>query len=212
MEHFPVFLNVRGRPCLVVGAGEIAARKVESLRRAGAQVCVVAPEACEDVKQLAAGDGVRWEQRGYRATDLDTVRLVIAATDNRDLNSAISSDAQARGIPVNVVDDPDLCTFIVPSIVERGAVLVAISTGGASPTLAKVLRERIDGALPTGVDAFATMLRDAREQVHAIVTGGEQRRAFWDRVVRGDVGQLALAGRLDEARKALRELVTKAKG
>lgn len=211
MENFPIFLRVAGRRCLVVGGGEVALRKVEALLRAGAEVVVVAPRGCAGVEARAEAGELRWEARRYGPADLDGAHLVIAATDVREINAAVSRDAQARRLPVNVVDDPDLCTFIVPAVVERGPVVVAISTGGASPTLARMLRARVEAAIPEGVGALAELLKDKRAAVRDRLADPEARRAFWDRIVGGEVAGLAFSGRIEQARRVLEGLVGKLK-
>jgi uroporphyrin-III C-methyltransferase/precorrin-2 dehydrogenase/sirohydrochlorin ferrochelatase len=203
MDYFPVFLRLEGRTCLVVGGGDVGARKARSLLDAHASVRLVAPRACAELTAMAAANVLAWERRPYQVGDLDGVTVVIAATDDRELNARVSSDAQAAGIPVNVVDDPALCTFIVPAIVDRSPVLIAISTGGASPALARHLRARVEAAVPAGAGALAGLLSDARQRVRDLVPGPAARAAFWEGVVGGEVGALGLSGRADAARRAL---------
>jgi uroporphyrin-III C-methyltransferase/precorrin-2 dehydrogenase/sirohydrochlorin ferrochelatase len=209
MEHFPIYLRIAGRRCLVVGAGEVAWRKVERLLDAGADVVVVAPWAFPALATAAGKGRVLWERRPYRTADLDGVHLAIAATDDRGVNATVSREAQARRLPVNVVDDPELCSFIVPSIVDRGPVVVAISTGGASPSLARMLRGRVESVVPRSVGALAELLRDRREVVKTKLVDPDRRKAFWERVVSGEVAALALSDRVGHARRLLDELVTK---
>ena len=203
MEHFPIFLTLSGRRCLVVGGGEMALEKVERLLAARADLVVVAPRAVADLEALATAGELRWERRAYATDHLDDAQLVIAATGVREVDATVSREAQARRLPVNVVDVPALCTFIVPSIVDRGPVVVAISTGGASPSLARSLRLRIESVLPEGMGALASLLRARREAVRARLPDAAARKAFWDRVVGGEVADLALSDRLDQARQTL---------
>ncbi|MGC8833742.1 MAG: precorrin-2 dehydrogenase/sirohydrochlorin ferrochelatase family protein, partial [Armatimonadota bacterium] len=129
-SYYPVFLDLRGKRVLVVGGGQVALRKVKSLLECGAEVLVVAPEAVPDLQQMARDGRIRLVSREYTEVDLEGASLVISATDSRDVNQRVSADAQARGVFVNVVDDPELCSFIVPSVMRRGELVVAVSTGG----------------------------------------------------------------------------------
>jgi uroporphyrin-III C-methyltransferase/precorrin-2 dehydrogenase/sirohydrochlorin ferrochelatase len=154
-------LKVKGEPCLVVGGGAVALQKARALRRAGADVTAVSPAFTPAFRRLA----VRRLRRRFRAADVAGCVLVIAATDAPDVNRAVSDACAARGIPVNVVDVPELCSFIVPSIVRRGPVVIAISTGGQSPPLAKALRRRLDAILPASLGRVARRLGAARRRI-----------------------------------------------
>jgi len=157
MDYMPIFLKLEDRLAVVVGGGDVAARKLELLRRAGARIRVVAPEAGEAVAALAASGRIAWRQGRFTAEDLDGADLVIAATDARDVNEAVAAAARVLHLPVNVVDAPDLCSFIMPAIIDRGRVVAAVSTGGASPVLARLVRARIELALPHGVERLAEL-------------------------------------------------------
>ncbi|MGH2730363.1 MAG: precorrin-2 dehydrogenase/sirohydrochlorin ferrochelatase family protein, partial [Actinomycetota bacterium] len=133
-------LNLAGRRTLVVGAGAVGLEKVEGLLACDADVKVVAPEACNDIRKLAAGGSITWDERGYESSDLDGCLLVVAATSDNELNRKVYEDAESRALLVNVVDVPELCNFILPAIVRQGPVAVAISTSGASPALAQRMR------------------------------------------------------------------------
>lgn len=207
VSHFPIFLRLDGRSCLVVGGGEIASRKARSLLGAGADVCAVAPEFCADLERLGEEGRLRLRCSRYDSTDLDGAHIVIAATDDREVNARVSSEAQARRIPVNVVDDPDLCSFIVPAILDRSPVVVAVSTGGASPALARLLRTRLGAALPGGAGPLAEMLAAARQRVRDLIPEASDRAAFWERALAGEIAGLGLSGRIDEARRLLDTLI-----
>ncbi|MCU1343967.1 MAG: putative precorrin-2 dehydrogenase [Acidimicrobiia bacterium] len=155
---YPVGLVVEGRACLVVGGGRIAAGKVRSLVASGALVTVVAPIISEEVTALTD----RLVSRAYETADLDGFRLVIAATDDPSVNAQVFRDADARGVWVNSVDDPDHCSFTLPAVHRRGAVTVAVATNGSSPALARELRDRLAAALPPGVENAATVLAAER--------------------------------------------------
>ena len=183
MDFLPLFLDIRGQPCLVVGDGEVAARKSALLLRAGARVTVLAPAL-------------------FRDETLDGFVLAIAATSDDAVNRAVAAAARARRIPVNVVDQPALCSFILPSIIERAPLVVAVSSGGASPVLARLLRARLESLIPAGYGRLAALAGAFRDRVKARFKPPERRR-FWERVLQGPIAELVLSGRDAEARKAL---------
>src|SRR4030067_877790 len=148
MEFLPVFLNIRSQSCLVVGGGDVAARKVELLLRAQASVTVVAPELCAALTVLKNAGKLVHHAAIFRDELVGGQRVVIAATDDAAVNRAVAETAQRRNIPVNVVDKPELCTFIMPAIIDRSPVIVAVSSGGASPVLARLLRARLGSLVP----------------------------------------------------------------
>ena len=149
MEVLPVFLKIKGRPCLVVGGGKVAARKVALLRRAGADITVVAPVFCDELLALREAGDITFHHREFSDSDLSDFVLVIAATDDRIVNQRVYDLAGMQNIPVNVVDNPGQSSFIVPSIIDRSPVQVAVSTGGASPVLARLLRARLESFIPS---------------------------------------------------------------
>ena len=141
--YYPVYLNLRGRRCVIVGGGTVAEGKISRLLDSGAEICVVSPDATPGIRQYVDDGAVHWEQRRYREGDLDGAFIAIAATNVREVNHQIFEEAEERGVMLNAVDDPPNCSFIAPSIVQRGPVTLAISTGGASPALARKLRESL---------------------------------------------------------------------
>lgn len=150
MDYLPIFYRIKQRACLVVGGGAVAARKVSLLRKAGADVVVVAPRLCDELAQLESEGKILHRERDYMPSDLDDCVLVIAATDQREVNERVSADAKSRLLPVNVVDNTELCSFVMPSIIDRSPVQIAVSTGGASPVLARLIRTRLEGLIPAG--------------------------------------------------------------
>ena len=144
--YYPVYLNLRGRRCVIVGGGAVAEGKIGRLLDSGAEVCVISPDATPGIRQFVADGAVRWEQRKYRPGDLEGAFIAIAATNVREVNRRIFEEANDRGVMLNAVDDPPNCSFIAPSIVQRGPVTVAISTGGVSPALARKLRESLQSS------------------------------------------------------------------
>jgi len=206
MQYFPMFYQLEGKPCLVVGGGEVAARKVSLLFRAGGKVTVVAPEICESIQgRLNAGE-ITHQAREFQDSDLDNQVLVVAATDQQAINERISSLAHARHLPVNVVDQPDLCSFIVPSIIDRNPVQVAVSTGGASPVLARLLRARLETVIPATYGKLASLMEEFRDAVKQRFSA-EKRRHFWESVVQGPIAELVFSGKEESAREAMHKAV-----
>lgn len=199
IPQYPVNLNLAGAPCLVVGGGRIAARKVAGLLECGALVTVVAPEATAGV---AGDERVRWHQRPYRRGEVASYRLAISATGIAEVDDQVSQDARATGIPVNVADVPDRCTFTLPAIVRRGDVLVAVSTNGCSPVLAGWLRDRIADGLPDALPALVDVLSEARAELRA--SGRSSEVPGWREALAAGLLDLVAAGDRDGARALLR--------
>ena len=203
MDFLPIFVDIRHKPVLVVGGGKVAARKVRLLYKAHGEVTVVAPELCEELQNELASGHIHHLPRRFEATDLDTPVLVIAATDDREVNREISTRASAARIPVNVVDDPELCGFIMPSMIDRSPVQIAISTGGASPVLARLLRSKLESCTPATYGSLATLVNDYRDKVKARFDTENQRKVFWEQILEGEVAELVFAGKERAARAAL---------
>jgi precorrin-2 dehydrogenase / sirohydrochlorin ferrochelatase len=176
MEMFPIFLKLEGRACLVVGAGTIAAPKIESLLRAGGAVTVVAPRVAAEVEAQASAGVLTLVRREFAEADLDGVFLVVAATDVQAVNHAVAEAARVRGILCNSVDDPPDCDFFYPSVVRRGDLQIAISTAGKSPALAQRLRQEVDQLLAPDVGAWLDQLGETRERILAAYSSGEERK------------------------------------
>lgn len=207
MELLPIFLDVKNKPCLVVGGGETAVRKIAALRRAGATVRVISPRLTERLGELAATGAIAHLQRPFEEADLSGVVLVIAATDDPTVNRRISGIAKGHGIPVNVVDQPEACSFIMPSIIDRSPVVVAVSTSTTSPVLARLLRSRLESLIPAGYGRLGVLCGRYRDAVKARFADQRDRRRFWDRVLQGGVAERVFSGHLEEADAAMeREL------
>jgi uroporphyrin-III C-methyltransferase/precorrin-2 dehydrogenase/sirohydrochlorin ferrochelatase len=203
LEYLPIFIDVRARPCLVVGGGAVAARKVELLQAAGARPWIVAPEVSASLRVAVEKDSLGWAARPYDAADVHGMRVVIAATDDHEVNARVARDADALGIPVNVVDAPALCSFIMPAVIDRDPVLVAVSTAGASPVLARIIRTRIETVLPGRLGRLAEFAARHRERVKRTIAHATARRRFWEMTLDGAIGDAVLASREDEAERAL---------
>ncbi|MGE5096121.1 MAG: bifunctional precorrin-2 dehydrogenase/sirohydrochlorin ferrochelatase [Betaproteobacteria bacterium] len=199
-EYFAAFLDLHDSVALVVGGGGVAERKAGTLLRSGARVRVVAPRVGERMAAWARGGAIEHRPRAYEASDLEGVTLAIAATDDPRVNAAVAREARARGVLVNVADFPPASTFIMPALVDRGAVQIAISTAGASPVLAKHIAAIVESAVPQGFARLADFFARYREQAQARLPDVAARRAFWQGVIDGRIAQAVLDGRDAEAR------------
>jgi len=204
MGYYPIVMDLTGRKCLVVGGGEVALRKVKSLVESGAEVTVIAPDVAPEIAGL---DGVRVEPRSWQDGDTAGYTLVFAATNDRSLNIAVSEEAEANGTPVNVVDDPDLCSFIVPAAVKRGDLLIAVTTGGKSPILSKLIRQELEKAYGPEYTEFVELLGDMRHQVKRKYTEQSDREAAFNRLVNCGILELLKAGEREQARKKALECI-----
>jgi siroheme synthase-like protein len=196
-SYYPIFLQLQGRACVVVGGGAVALRKVESLQDAGAKVRVIAPRLDESLQLMASEQMVEWVGRDYRKGDLDGACLVIAATDDRLTNEAVRNEAESLRIPVNVVDVPELCDFILPAVIDRGEVTIAFSTGGSSPALARRLRCMLEETIGPEYGQFARLLGELRPEVKQRISEQGRRAAFWQRLVESDIPELLRQGNMD---------------
>ncbi|WP_313685484.1 siroheme synthase CysG [Pantoea sp.] len=207
MDYLPLFADLKNRPVLVVGGGDIAARKIELLRRAGAHVRVTARELGHELQALHEIAAIEWVAQTFDAEQLEGVFLVIAATDNNILNGQVFDAANARHKLVNVVDDQPKCSFIFPSIVDRSPLVVAISSSGTAPVLARLLREKIEALLPTNLGQMALVAGQWRDKVKQRYRQMSERRRFWERAFNGLFASQMAAGNVHEARRTLdREL------
>ena len=205
MDYLPLFHNLQKRQVLVVGGGEVALRKARLLASAGAVLRVVAPLIEPQLIELverAAGQSV---VRGYLDSDLDGCVLAVAATDDETLNARVSQDAHAKGVPVNVVDAPALCSVIFPAIVDRSPLLVAVSSGGDAPVLARLIRARIETWIPAAYGRLAGLAKKFRSQVKKRLPDVQQRRVFWEDVFQGGIAERVFAGQEGEAERLLEE-------
>lgn len=212
-RYYPAYLDLTGRRCVVIGAGTIAERKVTQLLASGADVTLVSPEATGDLAKLATEGGLRWIARSYEPGDLAGASLAIAATDDESVNRAVHAEAEREKALLNIVDVPELCGFIAPAIVERGAVSVAISTSGASPALARKLRELMSGAQNPqhfDHDSFcrclewadgASVLGDVRAELRK--RGATAPPDAWQAAMDDDLLELIAAGQAEQARERL---------
>ncbi|VAX06119.1 Precorrin-2 oxidase @ Sirohydrochlorin ferrochelatase activity of CysG / Uroporphyrinogen-III methyltransferase [hydrothermal vent metagenome] len=199
MDYLPIFINIKAKPCVVVGGGEVASRKAALLQNAGACIRIISPELGPSLSGLKDKGEIEHEAREYCQGDLVDARLVIAATNNTEVNRQVSEEAQSRSIPVNVVDQPELCSFIMPAIIDRSPVIAAISTSGASPVLARLIRGRLESLIPSGYGRLAELASSFRDQVKARFSSPTDRRRFWEDVLQGGVAERVFSGHLEEA-------------
>jgi uroporphyrin-III C-methyltransferase/precorrin-2 dehydrogenase/sirohydrochlorin ferrochelatase len=204
MQALPIFINITNRHCVVIGGGDVATRKVASLLKANAAVCLISPVICDELGVLVADQKIHYIPATYSAAEqLQGACLVIAATDDNAVNTAVSNDAQALNIPVNVVDSPALCTFTMASIVDRSPIVIAISSEGNAPVLARYIRTKIETMLPAGYGRIAAIAGEFREQVKTKFASTQQRRIFWEGVLQGPIVERILSGQDAAARQAL---------
>jgi len=205
MDYFPVFVNLKEHKCLVVGAGEIAARKIDCLARAGAKITVIAKEISPTVANIQVTHELTILQKPFAPEDLRDFRLVISATNDEATNRLVAQIAEQQKILVNVVDNPELCSFIVPAIIDRAPLTVAVSSGGAAPVLARLLRAKIESIIPPSYGQLAMLASQFRNAVKQHITHPRHRRIFWEQVFQGDIAELVFAGKTKQAKQQLQQ-------
>jgi uroporphyrin-III C-methyltransferase / precorrin-2 dehydrogenase / sirohydrochlorin ferrochelatase len=210
MQALPIFFNIQQRPCVVIGGGEVATRKVTMLLKAGGDICVFSPELCQELQTLASEKSIRYVQANFESSQLNGACLVIAATDDETVNEAVSLAAKAKNIPVNVVDAPHLCTFTMGSIIDRSPVVIAVSSEGNAPVLARYVRTKIETMLPSGYGRIAAIAGEFREKVKEKFATTQLRRRFWEDVLQGPLVERVLAGQEQAARDLLNDLLSDA--
>ena len=186
----------------MVGGGQVALRKIRLMHSAGARITVIAPELCETIKQEFA-DSITYVPRTFVDEDISGYRLITAATNDAAVNAHVSALAQSLNVPVNVVDQPELCSFITPSIVDRSPVVIAISTGGDAPVLARMLRSKLEAFIPANYGALAANMGRFRDRLKELLTSERERRIFWEKVVNGPIAELFISGRTQAAQREL---------
>lgn len=199
MDYFPVFLDLKNRLCLLVGGGEVATRKGRMLAKAGARLRIVAPEISAELRELAIKNNGELHERDYQSDDLQDCVLVIAATDIELLNEQISADAQALHLPVNVVDTPALCTYITPAIINRSPLVIAVSSGGEAPVLARLVRAKLEAFIPASYGKLAQIASQWRDRIKTRFSDGDNRRKFWEKILQGPAAELMMNGQEDAA-------------
>ncbi len=204
MDYFPISLKLKNVPCLVVGAGSCAARKIELLARAGAKITVVAREISSTV---AAIPNLTIYEKEFESDDLIGFNLVVSATNDASVNEFVSKCAKSQNVWVNVVDSPELCDFIFPAIVDRSPITIAISSGGASPVLARLLRAKIETVIPPTYGILGGLVEKFREVVKQNIAISSNRRIFWENILQGRVAELVFSGNVDAAELELQNAI-----
>ncbi|WP_189404759.1 siroheme synthase CysG [Alteromonas halophila] len=199
MKYFPLFIDSQDMHCLVVGAGEVAARKLELLLKTQAHITVVAPWVCDTIKRLAASPNITLLEREFEDEDLTGHTLVFVATDKPAVNQHVHDLARQHKVLVNVVDNTPLCQFITPSIVDRSPLVIAMSSGGVAPVLLRYMRQKLESLLPANLSRLGAFSERFRERVKATLSGVTARRNFWEDVLDGDIAEMVEKGQDDKA-------------
>ena len=210
MRYYPAFLDIAGKPVVVVGGGEVAARKVETLLDCGAEVTVISPDLHPALRSLLDAGRLRHIGRDYRTGDLEGYTLAIVGTDDRSANDAAAAEARRAGVWVNAVDDPPNCDFIMPGVVRRGELIVAVSTSGGSPAMARKMREELEAFLTEDYAMLLELAVEVRAELRE--RGLQVEPAVWNAALDGELRSLLAGGRRAEAKdRLLRSLLQPAK-
>lgn len=207
MQALPIFIDLKQRSSVVIGGGDVAMRKVTMLLKAQANVVLVSPELCNELQQLVDDERLDYIKAHFSPEQLDGAVIVIAATDDVAVNKLVSMEAKLRNIPVNVVDAPALCSFTMASVVDRSPIVIAISSEGNAPVLARYIRTKIETMLPASYGRIATVAGEFREAVKAKFATTQERRIFWEDVLQGPVVERILAGQESAAHQLLTNLL-----
>lgn len=207
MQALPIFFNINNRHCVVIGGGDVATRKVSMLLKAHAAITLYSPEICPELQEMADTNKIKYIHSHFDASQLVGACMVIAATDNEAVNIAVSIACKALNIPVNVVDAPDLCTFTMGSIIDRSPVVIAISSEGNAPVLARYIRAKIETMLPATYGRIADIAGEFRDKVKEKFSTTQARRIFWEGVLQGPMVERVLSGQEQAARELLQNLI-----
>jgi len=200
MDHLPIFINVRQNPCLVIEGGDIALRKINLLIKAQAKVDCLSPLFCEGITNLSQNGDVNLIQKRFESDDIKDYAIIIASTDDSSVNALISKSAKKARIPVNVVDSPELSSFIMPSIVDRSPVIIAVSSAGRAPVLARIIRAKLETVIPSAYGVLAEIAGEYRQKVKDRFSKIKDRRAFWESIFSGVIAEKVFSGRINEAK------------
>ena len=205
MGYYPIFLDMKGRRCVVIGGGAVAERKVEGLLQAGASVTVISPAISEQLYSWASAGKICHEVRPYQPGDLAGFQLAFVATDDPAVNAAVKREGEERGVWVNVADDPVHCDFILPSVLRRGKLTVAVATGGSSPALSKAIREELELYFTEDYAVLARIAAEVRQELkeRGLSAGPE----IWGQALNGGLRKLIQQGEIERAKRYLREQV-----
>jgi len=200
MEHLPIFINLRQKPSLVVGGGDVALRKINLLLKAQASITCVSPVFCDGLNDLAKENVLNLVKKNFEASDISEYSVIISATNDAKVNSEVSRLAHKLRIPVNVVDSPDLSSFIMPSIVDRSPVVIAVSSAGKAPVLARIIRAKLETIIPSAYGTLAEIAGEYRQRVKDRFSNIKDRRTFWETTFSGVIAEKVFSGRIVEAK------------
>ena len=203
MSLLPLFIDIKDKPCLIIGGGKIAARKLKMLCKADADSTIIAPLICNEIKELVETHALTCHQREFTDTDINNQRLIIAATNDTSLNKHISELAKQKNILVNVADDFKQGDVVLPSVIDRDPIQIAVTTGGASPVLARLLRRNLERCTPSAYGALASLVEKYRQQTAETIEDEDSRRRFWEDVLQGPISEMVLAGKVNTAEETL---------
>jgi siroheme synthase-like protein len=203
--YYPIYLDIENRDVVIIGGGQVCARKAETMMRYGARVTVVAPEFTGEIEQWAAEGKLTTRRKQYEEADLGSANIVIASTDNQMVNEKVAADCRRRRIPVNVVDVTPLCEFIVPAIIETGSIQLAVSTGGKSPALARTLKEDLQRLIGPEYAEVNDVLGSLRDGAKAILPTDMDRKDFFDGILARGILEMLRSGRRREAYETIRQ-------
>ncbi len=209
MSLLPLFIDIKNKPCLVIGGGTIAYRKVKMLTKADAKLTIVATSICTPLKEHCEQHAITTHLREFTNTDIDQQTLIIAATDDKTLNKHISELAKQQNILVNVADDYKQGDVVLPSVIDRDPIQIAVTTGGASPVLARLLRRNLERCTPSAYGALAALVEKYRHITTQEISNDDSRRRFWEEVLQGPIAEMVLAGKLGDAETALKNKLHK---
>jgi siroheme synthase-like protein len=201
MGYYPLYLEMTDRRCLVIGGGAVAERKIATLLEAGAEVTVISPDVTEAISRWSKNDSIQFHARRYQRGDINGHQLVFVATDDGSVNAQVHQDGKNQGVWVNVADDPEHCDFILPSVLRRGDLTVAVSSGGNSPALARTIREELESYFTQEYEQLAGLAAEARVELRkrSLIAPFE----VWRRALSGDVRQLLMRGEVAQAKSHL---------
>lgn len=210
MDYFPIFLDLRNQPCLIVGAGDVATRKITLLSKTQAKLTIVASKISPKILELKQAHDFEILEKTFHPEDVKGFKLVISATDDLAVNELVAQSATALNIPVNVVDNPALCSFIFPSIIDRSPIVAAVSSGGSAPVLARLLRAKIESMIPPAYGQLAELAEKFRSKVKTKFIEPAQRRIFWEQVFQGPIAELVFAGKPEQAEQQIQQALASA--
>jgi len=208
--YYPIYIDIEERNVVIIGGGNVCARKAETMMKYGARVTVVSPEFTDEIEQWAREGCLTIKQKPYDASDLDGANIVIASTDDQSVNEQIAADCRARRIPVNVVDVTPLCEFIVPAIIEKGSIQIAVSTGGKSPALARTLKEDLQRAVGPEYAEVNDVLGSLRDGAKRVLPTDVDRKRFFDGIIAQGILDMLRDGKRAEAYRVIAEACAKA--